>query len=119
MQRQLQPRGDRMNAPRCLVHGIVAAAFTWGLGTAATAHPMDPLSDSEIVAAANILLNARAALPGAIFQAVDLAEPPKHEVLGGRGARQALVYWRQNKQSFRSTVDLRGGTFTPPQLIPR
>ncbi|HET7526545.1 MAG TPA: hypothetical protein VFK10_11440 [Burkholderiaceae bacterium] len=108
-----------MNAPYGLVHGIVAAALALGLGPFASAHPMDPLTGDEIIAAANILLNARAAQPGAIFQGVDLSEPPKHEVLAGRGARQALVFWRQNKQSFRSTVDLRAGTFSPPQLIPR
>ena len=50
-----------MNASHGLIHGVAAAA-----------HPMDPLSGDEIVAAANILLNARAAQPGAIFQAVDL-----------------------------------------------
>jgi Cu2+-containing amine oxidase len=85
-----------MNASHGLIRGIVAAALALGLGSFAAAHPMDPLSGDEIVAAANILLNARAAQPGAIFQAVDLQEPPKHEVLAGRGTRQALVYWRQN-----------------------
>src|SRR5512138_2956424 len=120
MRRPLQhTKGDRMNASHRLLRGIVAAIGFCGLGISAAAHPMDPLSGDEIVAAANILINAGAAQRGAIFQAVDLSEPAKHEVLAGRGARQALVYWRQNKQSFRSTVDLAAGTFTAPQLIPR
>jgi primary-amine oxidase len=108
-----------MNALHSVCRGVAAAALALGLGPFAAAHPMDPLTGDEIIAAANILLNAGAAQRGAIFQAVDLAEPAKHEVLAGRGARQALVYWRQNKQSFRSTVNLGAGTFTPPQRIPR
>jgi primary-amine oxidase len=119
MQRHSNPEETAMYAPHWLMHGLVAVACSLGLGTAAAAHPMDPLSGDEIVAAANILLNAGAAQRGAIFQAVDLSEPSKQEVLAGRGARQALVYWRQNKQSFRSTVNLSAGTYTPPQLIPR
>ena len=101
-----------------LIHGIVAAALA-RTRTCRRAHPDGPAERRQIVAAANILINARVAQPGAIFQAVDLSEPPKHEVLAGRGARQALVFWRQNKQSFRSTVDLRAGTLRQPQLIPR
>src|SRR5262245_28523710 len=116
---QPNQRGDRMNASHRLMHGIVVASWVFCFGPAASAHPMDPLTGDEIVAAANILLNAGAAQRGAIFQGVDLSEPPKHQALAGRGARQALVFWRQNKQSFRSTVDLQAGTFTPPQLIPR
>jgi hypothetical protein len=60
------PKGDRMNAPHGLIRGIVAIALALGLGGAAAAHPMDPLSADEIGAAANILLNARAAQPGAL-----------------------------------------------------
>jgi primary-amine oxidase len=96
----------------------VAAALAVGLCAAVPAHPMDPLSAEEIVAAANILLDGHAAQRGAIFQGVDLREPPKHEVLAGRGARQAVVFWRQNKQSFKSIVNLSEGSFTPPQPIP-
>ena len=110
--------GTAMKALQRLVRGAIALVLISGVG-AAGAHPMDPLSADEIVAAANLLLNAGAAQRGAVFQAVDLAEPPKHEVLAGRGARMASVFWRQNKQSFRSTVNLSAGTFTPPRLIPR
>lgn len=99
--------------------GVLAAALSLLAGTAA-AHPLDPLTADEIVGAANVLLAGRAAKPGAIFQSVELREPPKATVLaGGSGDRLATVFWRQDKQSFKSTVNLRSGSFTPPQLIPR
>jgi len=89
-------------------------------GGIAGAHPLDPLTADEIVGAANVLLVGGAAQPGAIFQSVELREPPKAAVLGGGTSdRQATVFWRQNKQSFKSTVNLRAGSFTPRQLIPR
>ena len=34
-------------------------------------HPMDPLEDTEILAAANILLKAGVANPGAVFQSIE------------------------------------------------
>jgi primary-amine oxidase len=89
-------------------------------GGIAAAHPLDPLTADEIVGAANVLLAGGAAQPGAIFQSVELREPPKATVLGGgTGDRQATVFWRQNQQSFKSTVNLRAGGFTRPQVIPR
>ncbi len=99
---------------------ITAAACTAAL---AATHPLDPLDGDEIVGAANILLSGRAAQPGAIFQSVELREPAKQLVLGHRpGApvtnRQATVFWRQNKQSFKSNVNLSTASFTPPELIP-
>ncbi len=107
------------------LHLLCAACFTAAACTAALAatHPLDPLDGDEIVGAANILLNGRAAQPGAIFQSVELREPSKQVVLGHRpGApvtnRQATVFWRQNKQSFKSNVNLSAGSFTPPELIP-
>jgi len=85
-----------------------------------SAHPLDPLTADEIIGAANILLAGGAAQPGAIFQSVELREPSKTEVLGGRSSgRQATVFWRQNKQSFKSVVNLQAGSFTPRQLIAR
>ena len=87
------------------------------------AHPMDPLNADEIIGAAQILLQGGAAQPGAIFQSVELREPAKHEVLGThRGgaapSREATVFYRQNRQSFKSTVNLSRGSFTRPLLIP-
>ncbi len=90
---------------------------------AAVSHPMDPLEDTEILAAANVLLSGGAAQPGAIFQSIDLREPPKDAVLAFQAgqpiARAATVYFRQNKKSYKSVVDLVHGTFSPPQLIPK
>jgi primary-amine oxidase len=86
----------------------------------AAAHPMDPLTADEIVGAANALLAGGAAQHGAIFQSVELREPAKAAVLNGSASeRHATVFWRQNKQSFKSTVNLRDATFTRPQFIPR
>jgi len=83
---------------------------------------MDPLTADEILAAANILLQCRAAQPGAIFQSIELREPAKSAVLacrhGAAPSRSATVFFRQNKRSFKSTVNLSLGTFTPPALIP-
>ncbi len=97
-------------------------ALLFGLGGAAAlqAHPLDPLTPDEIIQAASILLQAGAAKPGAIFQSVELRDPPKAQVLAGAAnlRRQATVFYRQSRQSFRSTVNLSAGTFTPPSHIP-
>ena len=86
---------------------------------AAVVHPMDPLEDFEIMAAADVLQGAGAALPTAIFQSIDLREPAKDVVLGFHAGdpltRAATVYFRQNKKSYRSIVNLTAGTFTPPE----
>ena len=84
-----------------------AAVAALGLAAhAAAPHPMDPLDADEILAAANILLQGRAAQPGAIFQSIELREPAKAEVLAFRGGnapnRSATVFYRQNKRSYKS-----------------
>ena len=101
-----------------------AGVFLLGGQAAAASHPMDPLTADEMLGAANLLLQGRAAQPGAVFQSIELREPSKQEVLSARrGAaaahRMATVFYRQNKRSFKTTVDLSAGTFTPPVLIPR
>jgi Cu2+-containing amine oxidase len=54
------------------------AALLFGLAALpALAHPLDPLNADEIIGAASILLGGGAAQPGAIFQSVELREPPK------------------------------------------
>ncbi len=84
------------------------------------AHPLDPLTPDEIIQAAGILLQGGAAKPGAIFQSVELREPAKALVLTGSGTppRQATVFFRQERKSYRSVVNLGSGTYTPPALIP-
>ena len=103
---------------------LAASAFAAWLGSAqAQPHPLDPLNADEIIESANILLRGRAAQPGAIFQSVELREPSKQAVLSLRpGAappqRQATVFYRQDRKSYKTTVNLAAGTFTPPALIP-
>ena len=103
----------------CLV-ALLGSLLTTG---AARAHPLDPLNPDEIIGAAQSLLAGGAAQPGAIFQSVELREPAKTAVLNWRSgdaplSRQATVFFRQNRQSFKSTVNLADGTFTRPVLIP-
>jgi primary-amine oxidase len=104
---------------------LLVAFMLFGGRTAAGAsvtHPMDPLEDAEIIRAAKILLNAGVASPEAIFQSIDLKEPPKDDVLafqpGDSIPRSATVFFRQNKRSFRTIVNLNDETFTPPMEIP-
>ena len=67
---------------------------------------MDPLAADEMLAAANHLLQGRAAQPGAVFQRIELREPAKHEVLNAcrsaaAGNRMTTVFFRQNKRATR------------------
>ena len=104
----------------CALCGLFAVT---SVSYATVTHPMDPLEDTEILAAANILLAGHAAQPGAIFQSIELREPPKDVVLafhpGDPIPRAAQVFYRQSKKSYKSIVDLTHGTFTPPVLIPK
>src|SRR5687767_11456248 len=101
---------------------LVSTLALFSISTFSATHPMDPLDEGEIISAAQILLDGAAALPGAAFQSIDLREPPKSQVLafqpGDPFNRSATVYFRQNKQSFRSLVNLTDGTFTAPVEIP-
>ncbi len=98
-----------------------AAALALGCAAAAVlAHPLDPLNADEIVSAANMLLQGGAAKPGAVFQTVELRDPDKAAAASGRAVdREAYVYWRQDKRSFKSIVNLSARTYSVPQLIPR
>ena len=114
-----------MSALQRLVMQTFTAFFCASVGTgvfAAVQHPMDPLEDTEILGAAFVLLGAGAAQPGAIFQSIDLREPSKDVVLafqpGDPISRAATVYFRQNKKSYKTVVNLDNNTFTPPVLIP-
>ncbi|MGH8598676.1 MAG: hypothetical protein ACREXT_18650 [Gammaproteobacteria bacterium] len=75
-----------------------------GAATAAVVHPLDPLTEDEILGAAFILLGAGAAQEGAIFQSIELREPPKNIVLsfspGDEIPRAATVFFdRTNRAS--------------------
>ena len=106
------------------IRGIVAAvACAVSMPSAVAAlHPLDPLDENEIIGAAVILQSAGVAKPGAIFQSVELREPAKDFVLawqpGQSIPRSALVFFRQERKSYRSVVDLVTRTFTAPVLIP-
>jgi primary-amine oxidase len=105
---------------RCVTAALLACLATIPPAAAAL-HPLDPLDENEIIGAATILLDAGAARPGAIFQSVELREPSKDFVLGwhaGRSIpRSAQVFFRQDRKSYRTKVDLVHGTFTSPVLI--
>lgn len=102
---------------------LLGSIFLAFLAVNAAEHPLDPLNEEEIIQAAQILLDGGAAVPGALFQSVELREPAKETVLGFHAgdplSRTATVHFRQNKKSFRSTVNLTAGTFSPPAMIPR
>lgn len=107
---------------RHLRAGCVAALSSLLAAMPASAHPLDPLNPDEIIGAAQILLAGGAAQPGAIFQSVELREPPKAAVLAWRPGqpplpRQATVFWRQQRQSYKTTVNLGDGSYAPPALI--
>ena len=101
---------------------FLTIGFAPGIVDAVVQHPMDPLEDTEIISAATILLSGGAANPGAIFQSIDLREPSKQFVLnfqqGDPIPREATVYYRQNKHSYKTIVNLVDSTFTPPVEIP-
>lgn len=102
--------------------GILFFAFCEQPAFTAT-HPLDPLDEGEIIQAAQILLDGGAAVPGALFQSVELREPAKENVLafhtGDAITRVATVDYRQNKKSYRSIVNLSAGTYSAPVEIPR
>lgn len=107
-----------------LAHMTLFMALSLGSTTAhgIVQHPLDPLEDTEILSAAAILLNAGVANAGAVFQSIEIQEPTKDFVLGFQAGsdipRSAIVFFRQNKRSFKSIVNLSNSTFTPPVEIP-
>ena len=108
MHRSLIQRGLQALAA-CLCSGIAAA------------HPLDPLTADEIIGAAQHPAGRRRGAAGR-----DLPERRAARAAEGRGARaggaplprRATVFFRQNKQSFKSTVNLSDGTFTRPAAHP-
>jgi primary-amine oxidase len=82
----------------------------------APAHPLDPLTASEIIAAVGVLRRHPDVPPGALFPVVALNEPPKAEVLahsaGSPFRREAfaVVFDRPGGRTLEAVVDLRGRT---------
>ena len=114
-----------LTSMQCVVRAVGAAAIVVAMSNthAIVQHPMDPLEDTEILAAAFILQGAGAAQPGAIFQSIDLREPPKDVVLGFQPGnpitRAATVYYRQNKKSYRTVVESRQRHVLAAAVIPK
>ena len=127
----IPPMRDLLNRSLSRLAGFLTALSPFAIAFVVAAvqpldaatHPLDPLDETEIVRAAQILLDGGVAAPGAIFQSVELREPSKELVLGFHPGdpitRSAIVYFRQNEQSFRSMVNLSEGTFSPPVEIPK
>ncbi len=115
-----RPKSYRLLSYRPAILLAIAMALS---SVRAATHPLDPLDAEEIVTAAQILLDGGAATPGAAFQSVELREPAKETVLGFHPGdpldRSATVHFRQNKQSYRSIVNLSDGTFSSPVKIPK
>ena len=104
------------------VLGLLVLAMSHVVASAAE-HPLDPLEGTEILQAAQLLLDGGAAQPGTVFQSIELREPPKAEVLaftaGDTRTRRATVFYRQNKRSYKSEINLTAGSYSSPQLIAR
>jgi primary-amine oxidase len=81
-------------------------------GGAASGHPLDPLSSSEMTRAVSIL-RAGGELSNGKIATVTLEEPAKNSVLawkeGDKLPRQALVRILQNARTFQGIVDLDTG----------
>ncbi|HKP69602.1 MAG TPA: hypothetical protein VJV05_09990, partial [Pyrinomonadaceae bacterium] len=76
-------------------------------------HPLDPLSGTEIDAAAKVLRDSKAFPATGMFSTIQLNEPPKDEVLrfasGGSFRREAfsIILDRERNKTLEAVVDLR------------
>src|SRR5215475_10620552 len=92
---------------------LVSVATPLYAGTADSLHPLDPLTENEIKAAADTLKAYGAFPKEALFSTIVLQEPPKQEVLEfkpGMPFRReafAVVMDRVNNRVFETTVDLK------------
>ena len=84
--------------------------------TATVAHPLDPLTVSEVEQAARIVKDEKGLPASYRFVSISLHEPPKEDVLGWDGVvpleRQAFVvlYDRARKSTYEAVVSVTGGT---------
>ena len=91
---------------------LVVAAFAFLLiAHEAVSHPLDPLSADEIRDTVSVLRDAGLTNTDTLYALIDLAEPPKAEVLawhpGALAGRAAFVVARQNRTVYEGVVDLR------------
>jgi primary-amine oxidase len=91
---------------------------------ALTAHPLDPLSASEIERAADLLRDALTLPPSSRFVSITLAEPPKALVLGWSSGdpidRRAFVvlYDRLTRTTSEAVVSVTGGELVSHVVVP-
>lgn len=88
------------------------------------AHPLDPLNETEITRAVEIIRAAPGFPKQVLFSTVVLNEPPKAEVLsfkpGAKFRREAfaIVLDRDRNRTFEATVDLRDGRLVSWKEVP-
>jgi len=101
-----------LRMPRQLNVMSLGIALLLNASAFAADHPLDPLSQEEIVTAVQVLKLAGKATDASRYMSIALREPPKQEVLkfkvGMAFSRQAavLVHEHTRKQSFEAVVDL-------------
>lgn len=87
-------------------------------------HPLDPLNESEITRAVEVIRAAPGFPKQALFSTVVLNEPPKAEVLSFKPGAQfrreafAIVLDRDKNRTFEAVVDLRGGKIISWKEVP-
>jgi len=111
-------------------HALCCSVLLWLLATPLRAlpqgalHPLDPLSASEITAAADTLRAYEAFPKDALFSTIVLNEPPKQEVLefkpGAPFRREAsaVVMDPTNSRVFEAIVDLKGNRVASWKDVP-
>src|SRR6185369_4887641 len=98
----------------CGLTAALAIVALQGLlsGPSASAHPLDPLSSGEIVAATDALRQAGDTDETTRFALINLDEPNKSAVLAWRPgqpfARRAFVIARQRSTVYEGVIDLAG-----------
>jgi primary-amine oxidase len=110
-------------AYRSLAAGLAIVVLQGFLGDpSAWAHPLDPLSSEEIVAATDALRQAGDTDETTRFALIDLDEPDKSAVLAWRPGqpfvRRAFVIARQRSTVYEGVVDLTGRKVERWQPIP-
>src|SRR3712207_1033400 len=88
-------------------------SFASSTFAADAAHPLDPLSESEIAGAVKILQAASNFPKTALFSTVQLNEPPKSEVLNFKAGAEfrreafAIILDREKNRTYEAIIDLR------------
>jgi len=108
--------------PACglLLLFLLASSLAFGQAT----HPLDPLSATEIDAAAKVLRDSKTFPATGMFSTIQLNEPPKDEVLrfapGASFRREAfsIILDRERNKTLEAVVDLRANKLISWKEIP-